>query len=687
MTAAVANDNPFDTPTPATRVSLRMKISLEWLREFTPGDIDAQSAADALTAGGLNVESVEGSGDQAVLDVEVTSNRGDCLCHLGIAREAAALMNRKFAGLNLSLADDAAASPVAVSIESPACPHYTARLIRGVRIAPSPPHILHRLAAVGLRPINNVVDVTNYVLMEMGQPLHAFDFAHVGGGKIVVRQARGGEKLTTLDGRAQMLADSMLVIADASRPLALAGIMGGESSQVTGATVDVLLESARFDPLSVRRTSRALALRSESSFRFERGLDPTLPARASLRAAQLILETAGGRLDGGLASAGSENYQPRTLELRLARLNALLGFTLPPDEVVAVLSRLHLSPVLSGETVQVQVPSWRLDLNIEADLIEEVARMIGFDKIPVRPEISVRLQPTDATATVLQTLRQTLIAGGFFEAVTFSFVSDRLKQDFFPPGAKALMADAAVRKADATLRPSLLPGLLEAVRHNETVGTAGAALFEIGSAFQAAAGRPDEHRKLALISGGDWRALRGIVEALLLKLDAEKPMRFLPAEHAGFAAGACAAVEWNGKPIGFAGQIAQATAAKLSLHHSPMACELDLKSLLDNARAIPRLRPMPSFPAARRDLSLIVEEKHAYAAIEHALRCSAPPYLVDIEYVTTFRGKPLEAGTKSVSVTLVFRSDTGTLTSEQVEASVAVAFAAAAKELGATLRQ
>jgi phenylalanyl-tRNA synthetase beta chain len=665
-----------------------MKISLEWLTEFTPGGVDAQSAADALTAGGLNVESVEGSGEQAVLDVEVTSNRGDCLCHVGVAREAAALMNRAFTGLDLSPRDEAGDSPVPVSIESPACPHYTAQLIRGVRIAPSPPHILQRLLAVGLRPINNVVDVTNYVLMEMGQPLHAFDFARVGGGRIIVRQARAGEKLTTLEGRMQTLADSMLVIADDARPLALAGIMGGESSQVTDATVDVLLESARFDPLSVRRTARSLALRSESSFRFERGIDPTLPARASLRAAQLILQFAGGKLDGGLASAGGDGYQPKTLELRLARLNRVLGMTVPPEEVIAVLTRLGLSPSLSGETVLVQVPSWRLDLNIEADLLEEVARMIGLGKIPVRPEISVRLQPADAAATALRTVRRTLIAGGYFEAVTFSFVSDNLRGDFFPPGAKALMADATVRKADATLRPSLLPGLLEAVRHNQTVGTAGAALFEIGSAFAAAAnGQPDEHRRLALIGGGDWRALRGVVEALLLKLDADKPMRFSPAEQAGFATGACAAVEWNGKPIGFAGQISQVAADKLSLHHPPMACELDLKSLIENARAIPRLRPMPSFPSARRDLSLIVDEKHAYAEIEHALRCAAPPFLVEIEYVTTFRGRPLDAGTKSVTVTLVFRSDSATLTSEQVEASVALAVAAAAKDLDATLRQ
>jgi phenylalanyl-tRNA synthetase beta chain len=663
-----------------------MKICLEWLTEFTPGEIDAQSVADALTAGGLNVESIEGAGPQAVLEVEVTSNRGDCLCHVGVAREVAALMGRSFAEPRPAATEsgEPISSLVKVHIEAPQfCPHYTARLIRGVRIAPSPPRIAARLLAAGVRPINNVVDATNYVLLEMGQPLHAFDFAKLSGGQIVVRQARAGEPLVTLDGQERKLAASMLVIADAAHAVALAGVMGGQASQVTDATVDVLLESARFDPLAVRRASRALGLRSESSYRFERGLDPTLPARASLRAAQLILEMAGGQLASGMASDGREGYEPVTLQLRLSRLNQVLGTTLPKEEVVEALTRLHLQPVLHGERIEVRVPSWRLDLNIEADLIEEVARVIGYDRLEVRREISIRVAPPDAAAAAVQTIRQTLVAAGFFEAVTFSFVSNALKTVFFPPGAKALSADPAVRKADATLRPSLLPGLLESVRHNETVGTPGAMLFEIGSAYLAG----DEQRRLGFVGGGDWRGLRGAVECLLEKLDADKPLRFIAAERAGFAHGACAAVEWNGKPIGFAGQIAQTIADKLSLRQAPMAAELDLNSLIAGAVAVPRLHPLPQFPAARRDLSLVVDDAMAYEKIEQALRQAALPHLEAIEYVTTFRGKPLETGRKSVTVTLVFRDEAGTLTGEQVESAVSTAVAAAAEKLGATLRQ
>jgi phenylalanyl-tRNA synthetase beta chain len=671
-----------------------MRISLEWLAEFTPGGLDARAVADALTAGGLNVETVEGHGPQAVLDVEVTSNRGDCLCHIGVAREVAALLGRNFIDVQPAAREEGQpiAQAVQVRIESPQlCPHYTARLIRGVRVAPSPPKIAARLLAAGVRPISNVVDVTNYVLLEMGQPLHAFDFSRITGGTIVVRPARSGETLTTLDGHERKLDPSMLVIADASRPVALAGVMGGEGSQVTSATADVLLESAIFDPLIVRRTSRALALRSESSYRFERGIDPTLPARASLRAAQLILETAGGTLANGIASAGGEGYQPKVLNLRLSRLNDLLGMAIPAEQAVAALARLQLQPTLQGDRIEVRVPSWRLDLNIETDLIEEVARLIGYDRLPVRPQISIRVQPADPTAAAVARIRRTLVAAGFFEAVTFSFVSDALKEDFFPPAAEPLTADPAVRRADATLRPSILPGLLESVRHNETVGTPSAMLFEIGSVYLAG---PDERRQLALVSGSDWRDLRGAVECLLERLDAEKPVRFVPGDRAGFARGACAAVDWNGKPIGFAGQIDTAIADKLSLRQSPMAAELDLQSLIAGAVSIPRQRKLPQFPAMRRDLSWVVDDDLPYEKLETFMRRESTPHLQNlksVEFKTTFRGKPLEPGKKSVTVTLVFRSDEGTLTADQVDADlekfIARAMADSDKGFTATLRR
>src|SRR5437762_1251495 len=305
-----------------------MKISLEWLRDSLPHPPDAQTAADALTHGGLPVETIDRYGEDTVIDVEVTSNRGDCLSHVGVGRELSALLNREFrqAQPGAPEAGTAASSVTSVQIEATdLCPHYTARVIRNVRIRPSPAWMARRLESVGVRPINNVVDVTNYVMFEMGQPLHAFDFDRLEGRRIVVRRARKGEKLVSIDGRERELTTDMLVIADAARPVALAGAMGGRDSEVSDGTTNILLESARFDPLSVRRTARALAMKSDSSYRFERGIDPTLAERASLRAAQLILQTAGGELLGGMVAAGASGYQPKRLTVRLARLRELLG--------------------------------------------------------------------------------------------------------------------------------------------------------------------------------------------------------------------------------------------------------------------------------------------------------------------------------------------------------------------------
>src|SRR4051794_24143831 len=339
-----------------------MKISLNWLADYLPGPLTAEAAATALTHGGLPVELIERHGDDTVIDVEVTSNRGDCLSHVGVARELAALLNREFRDVRPAVSETAtpASSVTSVRIEAPdLCPHYTAGVLRGVRIGPSPDWMVRRLEAVGLRPINNVVDVTNYVMFELCQPLHAFDFDRLAGRRIVVRRARAGERLVTIDGKEAELNPDMLAIADAERPVALAGVMGGRDSEVSERTTVVLLESARFDPLTVRKTARAI-VRSESSYRFERGIDPLLPERASRRAAQLILQVAGGELLSGVVEAGGTGYTPKHLTLRLSKLKQVLGIELPVQSVMDALTRLRLSPVLQGEQIAVTVPSYRL---------------------------------------------------------------------------------------------------------------------------------------------------------------------------------------------------------------------------------------------------------------------------------------------------------------------------------------
>lgn len=667
-----------------------MKISRDWLSDFLSEPPDAEAIGDALMRGGFPIESIETHGKDPVLDVEVTSNRGDCLSHVGVAREVSALLGGAFRETDAMPAE--AGMPIqevtSVTIDTPQhCPHYVARVIRNVRIGASPAWMVNRLEAVGLRPINNVVDVTNYVMFELGQPLHAFDFDKLAGQRIVAREARKGEMLVSIDGKQRELSSGMLVIADAEKPVAVAGVMGGLHTEVTAGTVNIFLESARFDALSVRKTARALAMKSDSSYRFERGIDPTLPDRASRRAAQLILETAGGELLSGAAVAGASGYAPKTLVLRLPRLKRVLGIDVPPSDVVAALDRLQLSPKLSDDTVTVTVPSWRLDLTIEVDLVEEVARVIGYDKVPVRDEVLIRLTPPEPWQRSMALIRQTLVGAGYFEALTFSFVSDALADDFVPADAQSLpRVDAAVRKSDARLRPSLLPGLLEAVRHNETNGVAEAKLFETGATFWNANTGVDERGRVGLVGGSDLREVRGTVEAILARLDKSREIKVIPDQRRGYAARACARIEWGGAIVGHLGRIDRSIVDKLGLHRAPAAAELELAPLLAGAQSVPQLKPLPRFPAIRRDLSLILGESTRYEQVDALIRGLGTEHLEEIEYVTTYRGKPLEQGQKSVTTTLVFRSPTATLTSEQVEPAVQRVIDAAKRDLGATLR-
>ncbi len=675
-----------------------MKISLEWLGQYllpaAGPAVDPNAAAEALTHGGFPVESIEKHGDDTVLDVEITSNRGDCLSHVGVARELGALLGRELRDVHPKAHEvhTPAASVTSVEITAPdLCPHYTARVIRNVKVGPSPDWMVRRLEAVGLRAINNVVDVTNYVMFELGQPLHAFDFDRLDGKRIVVRRAAEKENIVSIDGHERALTPGMLVIADATRPVALAGVMGGRDSEVSGSTTNVLLESARFDPLSVRKTARALMMRSDSSYRFERGIDPTLSERASCRAAQLILETAGGELLHGAAAAGAPGHAPKKLSLRLARLRQVLGVELPIHDVVQALARLGFAPVTQGNRIDVTVPSHRLDVNIEVDLIEEAARVVGYDKVPVKDEIAIRLTPPDPNAAAVETLRETLVGAGFFEAITVSFVSDALAGDFVPREAKGLpRTDASVRKADAQLRPSILPGLLEAVRRNETVGTPGAKLFEMGSTFWLKGKGNEvvvERARLAIVGDEELRDVRGVVETILERLDPDRPVKIIPDHRPGFGKSACGRIEWGGEPIGHLGRIDRAVAEKVSLRELPAAAELDVAPLLAGAKHVKLLHPLPKFPAVRRDLTLDVDDATPFDRIDSVVREAKPELLESLEYVTTYRGKQLEKGKKSVTIALVFRSPTETLTGEAVEASVQRVIAAAQQSLGATLRK
>ena len=677
-----------------------MKISLEWLSEYLPGTHVAGRLGDALTHGGLPVEVIEPFGDDLVMDVEVTSNRGDCLSHVGMARELSALLGLEFRDVKTSAAANAdekaavkqCAPPgfaATVTIEAAElCPHYTAQVIRGVKIGPSPAWMQRRLESIGVRPVNNVVDVTNYVMFEMGQPLHTFNFDGLYEKRIVVRRAMPGEVLKSLDGHDRKLLPDMLVIADAKRAVALAGVMGGKDSEVTDGTVNILLESARFDALSIRKTARVLAMKSDSSYRFERKIDPTLPLRASRRAAELIVQTAGGELAGPVVEAGAQGCSPKTLSVRLARMRQVLGIELPVQDVLQAFGRLQFAPILKGDVVECNIPSARLDVNIEVDLIEEAIRVLGYDRVPVRDEISIRVTPPEADARAIELIRRTMIGGGYFESITFSWASDSLAGHFIPQEAASLVrADARIRKADASLRPSILPGLLEAIFRNQSVGNGQVKLFEIGSTFwYDATGKIDERRRLSLVGGDDEHDVRGVIEQLLGRLDRTRVVAVRCADGAGFDKGVAGVVTWGDVAVGRIGRIEAAVCEKLSLRGRPFAAELELSALIAGCQHVPQLMHLPKYPAVRRDLSLIVAETVGYDAIEKLVRELSLTDLEAVEFVTTYRGKPLEQGQKSVTIALAFRSPTTTLTAEQVEAAMQRAVEAAKAQLNASQR-
>lgn len=666
-----------------------MKTSLEWLRQYAPDLPDAPAAGEALTMAGFPVEEIDRVGEDDVMDVEVTSNRPDLLSHIGVARELAAVLGLPFSVKAPQPPEIPEKTVDATSVEIERldlCPHYAARIIRGVKIGPSPAWLQRRLTGVGLRPINNVVDVTNYVLFETGQPLHAFDFNQLAGGRIVVRTAREGETLRTLDGVDRKLSPDMLCICDARKPVALAGVMGGEESEVTGSTTDLLLESARFDPLSIRNTSRRLRLMSDSSYRFERGLDPTLARRAGDRACELILETAGGTLLEGFADAGSEGHEPRPVTLRFAALDRLLGVQLPREAVIDALDRLGLDPDDNSEEVTCSVPSHRLDLKLEEDLIEEAARIVGYDKIPLREHITVDVRPADVALEAIDLVRDTLTAAGYFEAVTFSFVSDRLRTAFLPEGGTLRRVDPGVRKADGHLRPSLLPGLCESLRYNETVGNHDAKLYEIGNAFYRTGEQAVEERRLTFVGEPNFTACRGVLEALLNRLDARRSVKVVPSHRPGFGNEACGQVMWGETAIGFIGKLDRAVADLLDLRELPAICEVDADALVAGYQPIPQLHALPRFPAVRRDVSLLVANDLPYDRIASLVEGLELPDVETVEHASTYRGKPLAKDQKSVTLTLVFRNPQRTLSREDADAAIARLVAAAGEKLGAQIR-
>ncbi len=672
-----------------------MIVSWNWLKEYVRLDMPVEELGNRLMMAGLNLESIEDVEGDIAIDLEVTSNRPDCLCHLGVARETAALYERNWTAPDPQPAtrgaDIATAAKVAVE-SADLCPLYTARLVRGVKIAPSPVWMQRRLKTLGIRPINNVVDSTNYVLMECSQPLHAFDFDKLHGGQIVVRRARAGEKMTAIDQKVYELTADMCVIADAQRPVAIAGVMGGFDTEIGDGTRNVLIESADFASMAVRATARKLNLHSDSSYRFERGVDRSQIDWASRRCVQLILETAGGELAPGVLTAGETHPQPRApITLRLSQIPRVLGIDISQAEVERILKVLGLQQQPSsrpGEVLFVP-PSWRRDLTREIDLIEEAARVHGYDKIPEDAAVPLAISTTTLQDRLGERLAQSLVGAGFHEAVTLTFVDEPLNSLVRPwTQQEPLRVEHSSRQRTNILRQSLVPSLLAARRQNECQGTLNAQLFEIARVFLAAdpGNRQAEPKVLSAVSGRSFGELKGVVEQLLDAINHQVRLTAIPAEGPWFQPGRGAELQVNQQRLGWLGEISHEVRTALSLHDAASFFEIDLAVLEPLVQLSPPYTPVPEYPAINRDINFVLDESVSYTELSEVIRASAGSLLEEVAFASQYRGPQIPADKKSYVVRLHYRAPDRTLTSEEVDAIQGKVIADCAAKLAAQHR-
>ncbi len=664
-----------------------MIISWNWLREYVQPAADPAEVARRLTMSGLNHESTEPVGGDFAIDLEVTSNRPDCLGHLGVAREVAALFDVPVKTPDPQPAEDAAArADGLVNVKITAidlCPLYTARVIRGVRIGPSPKWLVDRLASVGLASVNNVVDCTNFVMLECSQPLHAFDLRLLRGQRIVVRRAAAGEKIEAINHQLCDLDPGMCVIADGERPVAIAGVMGGADSEISDATTDLVLEAAVFAPQSVRSAARKLNLHSPSSFRFERGVDPAGVDWASRRCCELILQTAGGTLASGVELAGEVREPAKPIELRMKRLAEVLGIVVDAERSKAILERLGCSGAKSGDgALTVQAPTWRADLTREIDLIEEVGRVVGYEKVPDTFSVPLVASGRTPTVRVLDQLRQLLTAAGFDEAMTPSLVPARWSEAWSPwTDVQPLRASqpmlGVLEKASQNVGPvefarrSLVPSLLEARRINEHRGNHDAELFEIAHVYWPhASGLPRQPRLLGLVSLRDFSTIKGLVERVVGQLCPEVQLSVRECDDAWLDSTQACRLELEGELLGWLGRVDGDAAAGFGLRSAPMIVELNIDVLLPRVVPIRRQVPVSSFPAVQRDFNFIVANAVRWSDLESTVRLAGGELVESVTYRETFRDEAKDGpGRKRVLLSVVLRSHAGTLSGAAVEES------------------
>ncbi len=660
-----------------------MKISLDWIREYVAVDLPRQELVDRLTMVGWVPEAVEETDGDLILDLETYANRPDALGHLGVAREIGAMLGQPLLERDWPVAEleEPTAEIADVQITAEAlCPRYCGLVVRGVPVGPSPDWMRRRLEAMGLKPINNVVDVSNYVLFATAQPIHTFDFGRIGGGRIVVRKAKRGETLVDLDGRTLALTADMLVIADESRPVALAGVIGGQASGITASTRDVFIESANFDPVSIRKTAKKLGLSTDASYRFERGADIGFAPQAVRMAASLLTQM-GGRASRGVIDRYPRPLKPRTVRLRLRRVAELLGVDVPEAFVADLLARLGFRADTSHRSAwRVEVPTFRVDVSREADLVEEIARFYGYDRIPsvVTPVDSFNAT-VDRKRMRLARLRRTLLGQGLDEVINWSF-ADPEREAAAGSGRTPIPIQNPISNRASVMRTTLLPGLLENAAWNLNRGLEGVHVFETGRVYYWEEEKHREDLHLGLLATGlrpgagwdtpaaetDFFVLKGALEALFEALRFE-PVAFEEKDHGSFEPGRALAVLYKGQEVGRLGTLRRDFAAISSVERTVYAAEVDLTALFEKTPRPFQYAPVPKLPGVTRDLSFLLDRGVAYGEVVPVLARLNQPLLEGFELRDRFSGPSVPAGKVSLTVRFRYRHPQRTLVADEVD--------------------
>ncbi|MDO4269427.1 MAG: phenylalanine--tRNA ligase subunit beta [Eubacteriales bacterium] len=653
----------------------------------------------AETPVGEDIKKVLGL-DDYVADFEITSNRPDCLSVIGLARESAATFDRPFSvktpevkGMGDSISDY-----MSVEVrDKDLCPRYTARLVRNIKIEPSPAWMRERLHASGVRPINNIVDITNYVMLEYGQPMHAFDYKCLSDGRIVVRRAKNGESIQTLDGQDHVLTDKMLAICDGDKPVAVAGVMGGANSEIEDDTKTVVFESANFHGATVRVTAKALGMRTEASGRFEKGLDPRMTLDAVNRACELVEQLGAGEVVGGVIDVDATDPAPKRLPFEPDKMNALLGLDLPADEQKAYLEKLSFA-VEEGEVV---VPSFRTDIARMCDLAEEVARMYGYDNIPTTLYAGEMVQGEftpvqQAERTVSLICRE----AGFDEAMSHSFISPKFYDMIgWAEDDKRRISTTILNPLGedfSVMRTTVLPSMLDNLAHNHAHRNPSACLFELGTVYlpEICGGKanpdvlPREEKILALGAYGrlSFFQLKGVVEAVCRELNI-RDVRFEPEKaNPSYHPGRCAKVLIGGAEAGVLGTVHPTVCKTYGLSGEVLAAEIRMDALLAAIDPVRLYHPLPKFPASTRDIAVIVSDETPAASMRDCIEKAAGGILEDVKLFDVYKGKGIPEGKKSVAYSLILRAADRTLTDEECDKAMRAALAALEKDFGAVLR-